>query len=174
MRTASPPRAGVVLRFGWFYGPGARHSEQILSLARRHIGVVLGPPDGYLSSIHVGDGGAAVAAALHVPAGTFNVVDDGSNLDDMKHHSGQPTKPSANRCLDSRNTAVRGVRRAIVHSPQLEDCVVAKLTTAKGTHHESSRTSAVTPRSQEPSQRGNGAFGRIWHLSQKLESILSP
>jgi len=67
---------GVVLRFGWFYGPGARHSEQILSLARRHIGVVLGPPDGYLSSIHVGDGGAAVAAALHIPAGTYNVVDD--------------------------------------------------------------------------------------------------
>ena len=67
---------GVVLRFGWFYGPGARHSEQILSLARRHIGVVLGPPDGYLSSIHVADGGAAVAAALHIPAGTYNVVDD--------------------------------------------------------------------------------------------------
>jgi nucleoside-diphosphate-sugar epimerase len=67
---------GVVLRFGWFYGPGARHSEQILSLARHHIGVVLGPQDGYLSSIHVGDGGAAVAAALHIPAGTYNVVDD--------------------------------------------------------------------------------------------------
>ena len=69
-------RHGVVLRFGWFYGPGARHSEQILSLARRHIGVVFRPPDGYLSSIYVGDGGAAVAAALHIPAGTYNVVDD--------------------------------------------------------------------------------------------------
>jgi nucleoside-diphosphate-sugar epimerase len=29
-----------------------------------------------VSSIHVADGGAAVAAALHAPAGTFNVVDD--------------------------------------------------------------------------------------------------
>jgi nucleoside-diphosphate-sugar epimerase len=67
---------GVVLRFGWFYGPGATHSEQLLALARRHVGVVLGPPDGYVSSIHVADGAMAVAAALHVPAGTFNIVDD--------------------------------------------------------------------------------------------------
>lgn len=66
----------VVLRFGWFYGPGARHSEQFLALARRHIGVVMGSPDGYVSSIQMTDGGAAVAAALRAPAGTYNVVDD--------------------------------------------------------------------------------------------------
>lgn len=67
---------GVVLRFGWFYGPGATHSEQLLALARRHLGVVLGPPEGYVSSIHVADGAGAVAAALGAPAGTFNIVDD--------------------------------------------------------------------------------------------------
>jgi nucleoside-diphosphate-sugar epimerase len=67
---------GVVLRFGWFYGPGATHSEQLLALTRRHIGVVLGRPEGYVSSIHVADGATAVAAALQVPGGTFNVVDD--------------------------------------------------------------------------------------------------
>jgi nucleoside-diphosphate-sugar epimerase len=67
---------GVVLRFGWFYGPGATHSEQFLALARRHICVQMGRPDTYVSSIHVADGGAAVAAALHAPAATFNVVDD--------------------------------------------------------------------------------------------------
>lgn len=67
---------GVVLRFGWFYGPGAAHSEQLLALARRHLCVQMGRPDGYVSSIHVADGGAAVAAALHAPAGTFNTVDD--------------------------------------------------------------------------------------------------
>jgi nucleoside-diphosphate-sugar epimerase len=66
---------GVVLRFGWFYGPGATHSEQFLALARRHICVAIGRPDSYVSSIHVADAGAAVAA-LHAPAGTFNVVDD--------------------------------------------------------------------------------------------------
>ncbi|PRX51454.1 nucleoside-diphosphate-sugar epimerase [Prauserella shujinwangii] len=67
---------GTVLRFGLFYGPGARHSEQMLALARRHIGVMLGPPGSYLSSIHVADAASAVVAALHAPAGTFNVVDD--------------------------------------------------------------------------------------------------
>jgi nucleoside-diphosphate-sugar epimerase len=67
---------GVVLRFGWFYGPGATHSEQLFALARRHIGLVLGPPASYVSSIHVADAAAAVAAALQAPAGMFNVVDD--------------------------------------------------------------------------------------------------
>jgi nucleoside-diphosphate-sugar epimerase len=67
---------GVVLRFGWFYGPGARHSEEFLALARRRICVMMGPPDTYVSSVHVADGGAAVAAALTVPAGTYNIVDD--------------------------------------------------------------------------------------------------
>ena len=67
---------GVVLRFGWFYGPGARHSEQFFALARRHICVMMGHADGYVSSLHVADGGAAVAAALAAPAGIFNVVDD--------------------------------------------------------------------------------------------------
>jgi nucleoside-diphosphate-sugar epimerase len=67
---------GIVVRFGWFYGPGAAHSEQLFALARRHLGLVLGPPDSYVSSIHVADAAAAVVAALHAPAGTFNVVDD--------------------------------------------------------------------------------------------------
>jgi nucleoside-diphosphate-sugar epimerase len=35
---------GIVLRFGWFYGQGATHSEQLFTLARRHVGLVLGPP----------------------------------------------------------------------------------------------------------------------------------
>lgn len=68
--------SGVVLRFGWFYGPGAAHSEEFVALARRHVCVLIGRPDGYVSSIHVSDGGAAVVAALRVPAGTYNVVDD--------------------------------------------------------------------------------------------------
>lgn len=67
---------GVVLRFGWFYGPGATHSEEFFALARRHIVIMMGPPSTFVSSIHVADGGAAVAAALTVPAGTYNVVDN--------------------------------------------------------------------------------------------------
>lgn len=75
-RFTAAGRVGVVLRFGWFYGPGATHSEQFLALARRHICVAMGRSDSYLSSIHVADAGTAVAAALHAPAGPFNVVDD--------------------------------------------------------------------------------------------------
>lgn len=67
---------GIVLRFGWFYGPGAAHSEMLFRQARHHLGFVPGRPNGYLSSIHVADGGQAVAAALHASTGTFNVVDD--------------------------------------------------------------------------------------------------
>lgn len=67
---------GVVLRFGWFYGPGATHSEEFFALARRHVCVSMGPPGTYLSSIHVADAGRAVEAALGISAGTYNVVDD--------------------------------------------------------------------------------------------------
>jgi nucleoside-diphosphate-sugar epimerase len=67
---------GVVLRFGWFYGPGATHSEEFFALARRHIAIMMGLPNTFVSSIHVADGGAAVVAALAIPAGTYNVVDN--------------------------------------------------------------------------------------------------
>ena len=35
--------AGIILRFGWFYGPGAAHSEEFFRLAQRYgIGVMMG------------------------------------------------------------------------------------------------------------------------------------
>ena len=68
---------GVVLRFGWFYGPGAAHSEELLALARRRgVCAMLGAPGGFVSSIHVSDAGRAVEAALRVRAGFYNIVDD--------------------------------------------------------------------------------------------------
>lgn len=67
---------GVVLRFGWFYGPGAKHSEEFFALARRHIAIMIGSHNSYISSIHVADGGVAVTAALTIPAGTYNIVDN--------------------------------------------------------------------------------------------------
>ncbi len=67
---------GVALRFGAFYGPGSEQTEVLVRLARRHVGFLVGRPGDYVSSIHLADAGAAVAAALSVPAGTYNVVDD--------------------------------------------------------------------------------------------------
>jgi nucleoside-diphosphate-sugar epimerase len=75
-RFSSAGGMGVVLRFGWFYGPGAKHSEQFFALARYHIAIMMGSPNSYVSSIHVADAGTAVVAALAAPAGTYNVVDN--------------------------------------------------------------------------------------------------
>jgi len=75
-RFSGARRRGVVLRLGWFLGPGARHSEEFFALARRHICISMGRPDTYVSSIYMSDAGAAVVAALDAPAGTYNVVDD--------------------------------------------------------------------------------------------------
>ena len=66
----------VVLRFGIFYGRGAAHSQQIMAMARRHIGSRAGRGDAYVSSIHLADAANAVVAALECAGGTYNVVDD--------------------------------------------------------------------------------------------------
>lgn len=75
-RFTSAGGIGIVLRFGWFYGPGATHSEEFFDLAKKHLAVQMGAPQTFLSSIHMADAGTAVAAALDAPAGTYNVVDD--------------------------------------------------------------------------------------------------
>jgi len=66
----------TILRFGVFYGPHAAHSEQILDMAKWHIGFSPGRSDTYISSIHVMDAANAVVAALSTPSGTYNIVDD--------------------------------------------------------------------------------------------------
>lgn len=75
-RFAEAGGTGVVLRFGSFYGPGDEFTGMQVRWARRHVGLVLGRAEGYRSSIHLADAGAAVAAALSAPAGAYNVVDD--------------------------------------------------------------------------------------------------
>ena len=67
---------GVVLRFGAFYGPTARGTDEALRVARMHVSPVPGDPEGYVSSIHVDDAAAAVVAVLDAPAGVYNCVDD--------------------------------------------------------------------------------------------------
>jgi nucleoside-diphosphate-sugar epimerase len=69
-------RVGIVLRFGLFYGLGSEHTDQFLMAARRRVAPVAGPGSAYQSSIHLEDAASAVVAALDLPAGTYNVVDD--------------------------------------------------------------------------------------------------
>lgn len=68
--------AGVVLRFGMFYGAGSAHTDQEIAAARRGISVRPGRPEAYLAVVHLEDAAAAVVAALDAPAGIYNVVDD--------------------------------------------------------------------------------------------------
>jgi nucleoside-diphosphate-sugar epimerase len=70
---------GLVLRYGWLYGPGTyydRGGQQAEEVERRRFPVV-GKGTGMFSFLHVEDAAAATAAALERGgSGVYNVVDD--------------------------------------------------------------------------------------------------
>ena len=70
---------GVVLRYGFFYGPGSAYASDghfAHEVRRRRLPIV-GGGDGVFSLIHVDDAAAATVAALeHGDPGVYNVVDD--------------------------------------------------------------------------------------------------
>ena len=72
---------GVVLRYGWFYGPGTSIAldppgSQIEMIRKRQVPIVSGGT-GVWSFIHIEDAAAATVAAVEGgPAGVYNVVDD--------------------------------------------------------------------------------------------------
>ena len=72
---------GVVLRYGWFYGPGTSiavnpDGEQVTMLRKRRLPVV-GNGAGVWSLVHIQDAASATAAALDQGRpGVYNVVDD--------------------------------------------------------------------------------------------------
>jgi nucleoside-diphosphate-sugar epimerase len=69
-------RTGVVLRFGFLYGPGDAMTLQLMDAVRRGWYPLFGRPEGYSSWAAHEDAATAVVAALRVPAGVYNVVDD--------------------------------------------------------------------------------------------------
>jgi nucleoside-diphosphate-sugar epimerase len=75
-RFAAAGGAGVVLRFGGFYGPDAFHMREMLDVARRGWLALPGPPEAFASCVSHDDAATAVVAALALPSGTYNVVDD--------------------------------------------------------------------------------------------------
>ena len=68
--------AGVVLRFALLYGPDDPLVQQVFSSARRGWTPFVGRPEGFVSLVTHDDAAAAVVAALTLPAGVYNVVDD--------------------------------------------------------------------------------------------------
>jgi nucleoside-diphosphate-sugar epimerase len=69
-------RRGIVLRYGMFYGPDSASTIATVKAARRGLATALSSRQAFASSIHTDDAATALAAALDVPAGTYNVVDD--------------------------------------------------------------------------------------------------
>jgi len=68
--------AGIVLRFGLFYGAGSSHTAYQLRVAAAGVAPVLGPAGAFTPMLHLDDAASAVVAALRAPAGTYNVVED--------------------------------------------------------------------------------------------------
>jgi nucleoside-diphosphate-sugar epimerase len=67
----------VVLRFGVLIGPDSQLTRADVASARRAgISPTLGPRDAYLPTLWLDDAGSAIAAALHTPAGSYNVADE--------------------------------------------------------------------------------------------------
>jgi 2-alkyl-3-oxoalkanoate reductase len=70
---------GLVLRYGWFYGPGTYYGEDgsMAADVRRRRFPVVGGGAGLFSFIHVDDAADATVAAVERGApGVYNVVDD--------------------------------------------------------------------------------------------------
>jgi 2-alkyl-3-oxoalkanoate reductase len=70
---------GLVLRYGWFYGPGTYYAEDgsMAADVRRRRFPVIGKGTGLYSFIHVDDAASATVAAVERGApGIYNVVDD--------------------------------------------------------------------------------------------------
>jgi nucleoside-diphosphate-sugar epimerase len=75
-RFAARGTIGVVLRFAGFYGPDAFTLREMVNTMRRGWIPLPGSPDAFISSISHDDAASAVAAAIGIPAGVYNVSDD--------------------------------------------------------------------------------------------------
>jgi nucleoside-diphosphate-sugar epimerase len=75
-RFSGSGRSGVILRFAFFYGPDSDFTIDMIRYVRKGWAPALGAPSGFISSVSHDDAAAAVVAALDVPAGVYNVVDD--------------------------------------------------------------------------------------------------
>lgn len=75
-RFARSGGTGIVMRFGGFYGPDSTQLGVMLQSVRRGMLPLPGAPEAFVSFVSHDDAAAAVAAALSLPSGAYNVVDD--------------------------------------------------------------------------------------------------
>jgi nucleoside-diphosphate-sugar epimerase len=75
-RFADAGGIGVMLRFAFLYGLNDQFTQQLAALVHKGWLPLLGRRDAYFPMITHDDAAAAVVAALNVPGGAYNVVDD--------------------------------------------------------------------------------------------------
>jgi nucleoside-diphosphate-sugar epimerase len=75
---AMPSLDGVVLRYGFFYGPGTwyRPGGAVAEQMRRREAAIIGAGSAVWSFVHIDDAVAATVAALTAEPDIYNVVDD--------------------------------------------------------------------------------------------------
>ncbi|RVP97766.1 NAD-dependent epimerase/dehydratase family protein [Sinorhizobium meliloti] len=75
---ALPSLDGVVLRYGFFYGPNTwyRPEGAIADQARKGQSAIIGEGNAVWSFVHIDDAIAATVASLNAEPGIYNVVDD--------------------------------------------------------------------------------------------------
>jgi nucleoside-diphosphate-sugar epimerase len=75
---ALPALDGVVLRYGFFYGPGTwyRPDGAVAEQVRKHEAAIIGEGNAVWSFVHIDDAIAATIASLTAEPGIYNVVDD--------------------------------------------------------------------------------------------------
>jgi nucleoside-diphosphate-sugar epimerase len=93
----------VVLRFGQLVGPDSESALATLEAARGGASTATGPPGAYRPTLWLDDAATAIAAALRVPAGTYNVAD---------------TDPATNAEIDAALAATVGVQALRPRTPQ--------------------------------------------------------
>ena len=104
---ATGGRSGVVLRFAFFYGENDPFTHAAIESIRRRVMPFFGHADAYISMVHHEDAASAAVAALALPSGVYNVVED---------------EPSTRRELGDTIAQVLGVK-----SPRMLPAWVAKL-----------------------------------------------
>ncbi len=70
--------AGIALRYGFFYGPKTWYNPDgaVADQVRRREVPIIGEGQGVWSWVHIEDAALATVAALTVPPGIYNIVDD--------------------------------------------------------------------------------------------------
>ena len=76
--TSDPDVSGIVLRYGFLYGPGTYYASDgsIAAQVRKRRFPIVGKGEGRTSYLHVQDAATATVAAVERGTGIYNIVDD--------------------------------------------------------------------------------------------------